>query len=50
MAGTANENVAALILHGGGHIGFAAYAKAYYFSLILNFFDPLAGPRAVQAD
>ena len=50
MADIANENVAALILHGGGHIGFAAYAKAYYFSLILNFFDPKAGPRTAPID
>lgn len=38
IARTKNPNVAALILPGGGHIGFAAYAKAYYYSLILNYF------------
>ncbi len=48
MARTANPNVAAMILPGGGHIGFAAYCRAYYFSLILNFFDPQAGPHAVE--
>lgn len=39
-ARVANPNFAALILPGGGHVGFAAYAKAYYFNLILNFFAP----------
>lgn len=33
-----NPRLAALVLAGGGHVGFAAYAKAYYFNLILNFF------------
>ena len=47
MARTHNPNVAALILPGGGHIGFAAYCRAYYFSLIFNFFDVATGPRAV---
>ncbi|RIK62970.1 MAG: hypothetical protein DCC65_16650 [Planctomycetota bacterium] len=44
-----NPNVAALILPGGGHVGFAAYARPCYFSLILNFFDPGLGPRAVSS-
>lgn len=44
MAMTENPNVAGLILPGGGHVGFAAYARAYYFSLILNFFDRRSGP------
>lgn len=38
-----NPNLAAIILPGGGHVGFAAYCKAYYYSLIAGFFDPLAG-------
>jgi len=46
MAGVDNSNVAAMILAGGGHVGFAPYARAYYFSLILNFFDPLCGAAA----
>ncbi len=50
IARTNNPNVAALILRGGGHIGFAAYCRAYYFSLILNFFDAQAGPRAVMSE
>ncbi|GMU33822.1 MAG: alpha/beta fold hydrolase [Planctomycetia bacterium] len=36
---TTNPMVAAIILPGGGHIGFAAYATAFYFSLILSFFS-----------
>ncbi len=49
IARTSNPNIAALVLPGGGHIGFAAYARAYYFSLILNFFSPQNGPRTVQS-
>lgn len=33
-----NPNVAGLVLPSGGHVGFAAWARAYYFSLITNFF------------
>jgi predicted alpha/beta-fold hydrolase len=39
-----NPNVAAIILPGGGHVGFAAYARRYFYSLILNYFDPMHGP------
>ncbi len=46
MASVTNPNVAALILPGGGHVGFAPFARAYYFSLIVNFFDPRTGPAA----
>lgn len=45
MAKTNHPNVAAVVLPGGGHIGFAPYAKEYYYSLIMNFFDPSCGPR-----
>jgi len=38
-----NPQVAALMLPDGGHVGFAAYAKAYYYNLIANFFDPTYG-------
>ena len=41
-----NERVAGIILPGGGHVGFAAYAKEYYYSLIANFFDPVTGAGA----
>ena len=49
VATTDNPNVAALILPGGGHVGFAAYAKEYYFGLVAKFFDPDTGPSAVGA-
>ncbi|NOX57484.1 MAG: alpha/beta hydrolase [Planctomycetes bacterium] len=44
---TDNPNVATVILPGGGHVGFAAYAKEYYFNLVANFFDPTNGPSPV---
>lgn len=43
MAGVNNPGVAAIILPSGGHVGFAGYAPKYYFSLIMNFFDPRCG-------
>jgi pimeloyl-ACP methyl ester carboxylesterase len=43
---TENPNVAGIILPGGGHVGLVAYAREYYFSLILNFFDSTIGPVA----
>jgi len=46
VAGVRNPNVAALILRGGGHVGFAAYAREYFYSLMLNFFDPVLGAAA----
>ena len=39
--------IVVLSRQGGGHVGFAAYCRAYYFSLIFSFFDSEAGPRAV---
>lgn len=45
-AGLANPNVAALILAGGGHDGFAPYASDYFYSLIFNFYDPGIGAAA----
>ncbi len=44
MAETSNPNVAALMLPGGGHIGFQAWARRYFYNLIINFFDPRTGP------
>jgi predicted alpha/beta-fold hydrolase len=44
---TDNPNVAAIVTAGGGHNGFAAWSRRYYFSLILNFFDMQTGPAAV---
>ena len=46
MATVDNPNVAAVLLPGGGHVGFPAYCRSYYFSLIVSFFDPEAGPTA----
>jgi len=46
VAQTSNPKVAALILRGGGHIGFAAYNRSYFYSLITNFFDPHRGAAA----
>lgn len=41
-----NPQVAAIVLPSGGHVGFAAYSKAYYYSLIAAFFDPATGAAA----
>ena len=41
-----NPNVAAIILPGGGHVGFGPYAPDYFLRLILSFFDAARGPRA----
>jgi len=46
LATVNNPNVAAILLPSGGHIGFAPYAAAWYFNLILNFFDPAVGAAA----
>jgi predicted alpha/beta-fold hydrolase len=47
-AGLKNPNVATLILPTGGHIGFAPYAKDWFYSIMLNFFDPVTGPKPVE--
>ena len=44
-SGVKNPNVATIVLPTGGHIGFAPYAKSWYYSMILSFFDPAKGPR-----
>jgi predicted alpha/beta-fold hydrolase len=44
-AGLKNPNVATIVLPTGGHIGFAPYAKDWYYSMILSFFDPIRGPK-----
>lgn len=46
VAMTDNTNVASIILPRGGHVGFAAWAREYYFSLLVNFFDPARGAAA----
>lgn len=47
-ARTQNPLVATLILRGGGHIGFGPYNPSYFYSLILNYFDPVHGAAAVS--
>ena len=44
-----NRNVAAQMLYGGGHLGNARYSRPYYFSMIMNFFDPVYGAAAMSA-
>lgn len=44
---TKNPNVAGIILHDGGHDGFAAYSRDYIYSVIVNFFSDERGPDAV---
>jgi pimeloyl-ACP methyl ester carboxylesterase len=44
-----NPTVAAVFLPSGGHVGFVAYSKQYYYSLIASFFDPVDG-AAAQGD
>jgi predicted alpha/beta-fold hydrolase len=43
-----NPNVAAIVLPTSGHIGFGPYAPAWYYSLIMSFFDPRGGAAALQ--
>lgn len=43
---TQNPNVAAIVLPGGGHVGFGPFARKFFYSLIVNFFDPQTGPAA----
>lgn len=50
IAVTANPNVAAIVLPSGGHVGFAGYAKEWYVSLVLNFFDPVRGAAAAARE
>ena len=46
LATVSNPNVAAILLPSGGHIGFGPYASAWYYNLILNYFDPAVGAAA----
>ena len=46
MARTKNPNVGALLTEGGGHVGFASYARDWFYSVILSFFDPVRGAEA----
>lgn len=48
MAQTSNPNVAGLMLPGGGHIGFQAWSRPLFYSLMVSFFDPQTGPAAIR--
>lgn len=39
-----NTHLAAIVLPSGGHVGLATWSRPYYYSLIVNFFDPSLGP------
>ena len=41
-----NPEVAAIMLPDGGHIGFVPFARRYFYSLLINFFDAARGPYA----
>lgn len=41
-----NPNIGVILTKEGGHIGYSAYNVDYYFSLMLNFFDPATAPVA----
>jgi dienelactone hydrolase len=49
VAEVSNPQVAAIMLPGGGHVGFANYAANYYYSLIASFFDPEAGAAGIAS-
>ncbi len=42
-----NPNIGVVMLGEGGHMGFPAVSADYYYSMMLNFFDPKTGP-AIQ--
>ena len=41
-----NPNIGVVMLKEGGHMGFSALSADYYYSLMMNFFDPKTGPVA----
>lgn len=43
MRGVENSNVAALILAGGGHVGYLPYARQYMFNMVVDFFATHGG-------
>lgn len=49
VAQTEDPLVAAVVLPGGGHVGFAAYARDYFYSLMISFFNPEHGAAASLA-
>lgn len=38
VSGVDNRRVAAIVLPGGGHVGFAPYARDYFYGLLLSYF------------
>ena len=40
-----NPNIGVVLLKEGGHMGFSALSADYYYSLMVNFFDPKTAPR-----
>ncbi|MCG3178661.1 MAG: hypothetical protein BIFFINMI_00989 [Phycisphaerae bacterium] len=48
LDGVSNPNVAAVMVDGGGHVGFTVYEARWFYSLVVNFFDPTVGAAAVQ--
>ncbi len=49
IAKTQNPLVAAIVLPGGGHVGFGPYSSEYFYGLILRFFDPARGAAGFEA-
>jgi predicted alpha/beta-fold hydrolase len=41
-----NPNIGVVMTESGGHMAFTAYATDYYYTLLLNFFNPVTGPVA----
>lgn len=44
-----NPNVGVMLLRQGGHMGFSALSADYYYSVMVNFFDPATAPVAASA-
>jgi predicted alpha/beta-fold hydrolase len=45
-----NPNVGVVLLKQGGHMGFSALSADYYYSVMINFFDPATAPLPASAD
>jgi pimeloyl-ACP methyl ester carboxylesterase len=48
FAGVENPNCGVVLLKEGGHGGFPALSKAYFYSLMKCFFDPATAPRSLD--
>ena len=46
LAWEQSPKLAGIILAGGGHNGFSAYSRAYFYNLVLRFFGAALGPGA----